>query len=153
MGTMIPNSRPWGECTKNGKTIKVVRTSICQGDGEDPLKVEFDQAGETLNVYGESSSVAASSTATIIDYTVGALKEFRLKRIEFSGTNRGVYIVEINSNTQAKKRTYYTRFDDYFDFEELKLNAGDNLKLIVENKSTNMTGDFNANLQGNLRDA
>jgi hypothetical protein len=150
--TLIPNSRVYTDCEKNGFKFKAVRTKICQETGES-IAVEFQEAGESINEYSESLSVAASATTTIIDYTVAALKELRLKRIDFSGTNRGVYTIEINSTTEAKKRTYYTKLEDYFVFEDLKLNPGDNLKLIVENKNTNMTGDFNANLQGNLRDA
>ena len=52
---------------------------------------------------------------------------------------------------KSKQYTNYTKYSGRFDFSDFDLSAGDNLKLIIENKS-NGTGNFNANFQGRLRD-
>ena len=116
-----------------------------------PVPVEFSEAGEYLNQYFESNSVAGLSTTNIIDYTVPVGKEFRLNRVDFDGGNVAIYKIDINSSTESKKRTYYTKFNGEFIYSKYTLNAGDNLKLIVEN-NTNMVADFNANMQGRLID-
>lgn len=139
------------ECP-DGSGNPAVRTKICQDSGE-TIKVEFDEAGTPLNIYDEANSVAGGATITVITYVVPVSKEFRLLRIEFSGTNRGEYIVDINSSTEAKKRTYFTDYNGSFEFGSLLLAAGDTLKLIVENKNGIASGDFNGNIQGKLLDA
>jgi hypothetical protein len=135
------------ECNDN----TAVRTTICQGDGES-VKVEFDEAGFGINSYNELLSVAGLATGDLLLYTVPVGKTLKLQRIDFSGENKAVYKIDINGSIQAKKRTWYTSYNDYITFNNLTLNAGDIVKLIVENK-TNMTADFNGNLQGQLSDA
>jgi hypothetical protein len=135
------------ECNDN----TAVRTTICQGDGES-VKVEFDEAGIGINSYNELLSVAGLATGDLLLYTVPVGKTLKLQRIDFSGENKAVYKIDINGSIEAKKRTWYTSYNDYIIFNNLTLNAGDIVKLIVENK-TNMTADFNGNLQGKLSDA
>ena len=135
------------EC--KGKIAK--RTKICQDDGE-AIKVELDYEGIEVIDYDEANSVAGSATATILDYTVAAGKILTLVLSDVSGDNRGKYRVELNGSVIAKRRTYYTNYDNIFKFANIKLVAGDNIKIIVENQST-LTGDFNANLQGSVKDA
>lgn len=120
----------------------------------DPIAVDVIEggAGETVNSYSEILSLAGLATATVVLYTVSAGKQLQLKRIDFSGENIAVYSIDINNSIEAKRRTYYTNFNGEIIFNDLLLVEGDVIKLIVENK-TNMTADFNGNLQGRLQDA
>lgn len=127
------------------------RTKICQDDDE-AIKVELGSQGIQVVDYDEANSVAGSATATILDYTVSVGKVLTLVLSDVSGDNRGKYRVELNGNVIAKRRTYYTGYDNIFKFANIKLVEGDNIKIIVENQST-LTGDFNANLQGSVKDA
>ena len=133
------------DCDGPTKKVAVCNTGT-------PVEVEFGEAGSTINSYSEANSVAGSATVTILTYTVPALKELRLKRIEYSGTNRSEFLVDVNSSTIAKQRIYYSGYNGYFGFNDLPFVAGDIIEIIVENK-TNSVADFNSNLQGNLRDA
>ena len=128
-----------------------VRSKICQETGE-TIKVEFDQSGEPINEYNEILSLAGLANADIITYTVPVGKTLKLQRIDFSGDNRAIFKATINGTTEAKKRTWFTSFNDYMVFNNLVLNAGDIVKLIVENR-TNTSADFDGNLQGILNDA
>ena len=135
------------EC--DGKVAR--RTKICQDKGES-IRVEIEETGLSLNQYSEPNSVAGLSTATVLNYIVPVQKELKLKTIECSGENRALYIVEINNVVQSKKSTYFTKYNTTFEFFDFKLNAGDNLKITVQNKSTTFA-DFNANILGVLQDA
>ena len=145
MLSTINDTRDVKTNTASGKAyrVEVVNESV---------PVEFAQAGQTINIFNEANSVAEAATANIISYTVPTLKEFRLKRVEFSGANKAIYSIEINSAVQAKRRTYYTKLNTEAIFDDLILAAGDILDIIVQNGSTG-AADFNANMQGNLRDA
>ncbi len=135
------------EC--NGLTAK--RTSICQAPGE-TVKVEFAQSGISTNIYGETLALAGLGTSDVINYTVPVGKVFTLKSAEFSGENKGVFSILINSVVEAKKRTWFVSFNGDFYFSDLILSAGDNIKLNVQNES-NSIADFNGNIQGKLDDA
>jgi hypothetical protein len=128
-----------------------VRTKICQDENES-IKVEIGVSGVEIVEFQEIFGVAGLATETILNYTVAAGKILTLVMCDVSGDNRGIYRVEKNGSTIGKKRTYYTNYDNSFSFASIKLVAGDNLKVIVENQST-LNGDFNANIQGSLRDA
>lgn len=133
----------------NDKIAK--RVNICQAENES-IKVEIDPAGSEFVFYDEAPSVVGLGTATILSYTVPVGKKLTLVYSNFSGDNRGIYSAEINSVVVDKKRTYYVDYNGYFKFSNLKLLAGDNIKIMVENQSS-YTGDFNANIQGSIRDA
>ena len=134
------------EC--NGNPAK--RVSVCQEAGE-TIKVDIGLSGVGFNEYDEAPSVAGSASATIISYTVPVGKVLILRRVDFSGSNRGIYSLRLNTNTFLKRRTYYTKFDGKMELIDQEFAAGDILDLVVENVST-MTGDFNATLQGSLKD-
>ncbi len=133
--------------TKIAKRVAVCNTGT-------PIEVDIVEggAGETVNSYSEILSLAGLATATVVLYTVAAGKQLQLKRIDFSGENIAVYSIDVNNSIEAKRRTYYTNFNGEIIFNDLLLVEGDVIKLIVENK-TNMTADFNGNLQGRLQDA
>jgi hypothetical protein len=117
-----------------------------------PIEVDFNEIGETVNSYSEILSLAGLATSTVVLYTVATGKKLKLKRIDFSGENRAVFSIDVNNIIEAKHRTYYTNYNGEIIFDDLLLVEGDVIKLIVENK-TNMTADFNGNLQGRLQDA
>lgn len=141
--------RKFRECPDNSGEVAIA-TKICQSTGE-TVKVEFGVSGVPFNQYGESLSVAGLGTSTIINYTVPVGKKIVLGTINASGENRAVYTLEINSITQAKQRSWFTEYNVKFDALKIELVAGDNLKVIVENK-TNSIADFNANFTATLDD-
>jgi len=141
------NYKNYVEC--DGKPTRLVK--ICQSENE-TVKVEFSQEGESLNSYNEILSLAGMASADVILYTVPVGKKLKLQSIDFSGENRAVYSVKNGVNTIAKKRSWLTIFDGNFLFLDYTLEAGEIIKLEVENKS-NSTANFNANLQGRLLDA
>jgi len=143
-------NKKFRECPTDSVEV-VVATKICQDDDE-TIKVEFATSGSPLNEYDEANSVAGLATETILDYTVPALKKVTLGTVSASGENRAVYKVEINSTTKAKKRSYFTEYNVEFPEFKTKLVAGDNVKIIVENK-TNSIADFNASFTGTIDDA
>ena len=120
--------------------------------GNDSVPVFFQEAGEGINLYAEANSVAGLSTITVLTYVVPAGKTFRLSMLDFSGENVAEYILDVNSSTQFKYRTYYTQFNGSAEFSALEYVEGDTIKIIVENKG-NSVADFNANIQGRLADA
>jgi len=120
-----------------------------------PLYVDVidpSATGNVLNIYQESLSIAGSATATILTYTVPVGKYFVIKRIDYSGSSKGTFTIDINSNVESKQRLYCTSFNGSFQMENLKIVAGDTIKLIVEN-NTNNTANYNGNLIGNLDNA
>lgn len=135
------------EC--NGSTAK--RVKVCQQAGE-TIKVEFDQAGQSINSYNEILSLAGLASANVVLYTVPVGNIFTLSRIDFSGENKATYKVDINGSIQAKKRTWYIDYNGEIIFNNINLVAGDIIKLIVENNS-NSIANFNANIQGRLTNA
>jgi len=127
-----------------------VAVSIEQSISE-PVPVSFTELGEPLNVYDEAPSVAGLATETIIDYTVPALKGLDVKHIHISGENKSVFTIEINSVIVYKHRIWFTKFSDNIE-TTIRLQSGDNLKVIVENKS-NSISDFNSTITGNIYNA
>jgi hypothetical protein len=116
------------------------------------VKVQIEEGAndDFINVYDEANSVSGYATAIIIEYTVPVGKELKLKSIEASGENKAVYVVDKNGATESKKRSYYTDYNVTFEQFNLLFNAGDVLKIIVENESSSIA-DFNANFIGVLQ--
>lgn len=115
-----------------------------------PIPVSFSELGEPLQIYDEALSVAGLSTETVIDYTVPVLKGLSLDNIHISGDNKAIFRIEVNSSVKYKHRIWIIKFSDNFPLN-LKLEAGDNIKVIVQNGS-NSVADFNSTLSGNLYD-
>lgn len=137
----------FSEC--NGDVV--IKTIVCQETGE-TIKVEFQQEGETKSMYAESNSVSALGTVDVLTYIVPISKEFILSHCDFSGDNRGVFELLIDTNTFQKRRTSYLNYNDNFLVEDIIIVAGQEIKIRVENKS-DMIGNFNVTIQGKLRDA
>lgn len=110
----------------------------------DPIPVEVTSSGETQAEYSELL-VSALSTQTLIDLTITPGKAGKLRRLECSGENVGSFVVEKNASTIGKTRLYFTNYNSFLDLRELSVTAGDNIKILVENKR-NTNCNFNATL-------
>lgn len=111
--------------------------------------VEDGEDGSVINVFNNVNSVASGALTNIIQYTVPVDKVFYLKLVEVSGTNIARYDVLFDASINARKRTYYTRYNEEFDFSRVQLTAGQVITIRVEHNSP-MVGDFDARLTGNL---
>lgn len=68
----------------------------------------IDFSGETVtNVFDTASSVATSTTTTIVTFTVPALTEFLLLEVEGTGDNIATYEVLIDGAVEATWRTWF----------------------------------------------
>jgi len=123
-------------------------------DDNNTLHVSVQDSAGNVPVleYGEVSSVAMSAETTLLTYTVPLGTDFFLHRVEVSGTNLAEYKVKVNSSTKSKKRTWWTQFNETFEFtgsvsKGVKLVAGDIVTITALHSSVNL-GNFNASLQG-----
>jgi len=134
----------------DGKTAR----EVLVGNGTDsPIPVvDVGISGQMVNSYNEILALAGSATSDIVLYTVPVDKKLFLRRVTFSGENKAIFKIDLNGDIQAKKRTWYTYYNEDIVFEDIELIAGDVVKLIVTN-GTNSVSDFNGNLQGVLTDA
>jgi hypothetical protein len=140
-------SNKFADC--NGEVV--VKTSLCQETGT-TIDVEFSVSGTQVNVYNEINSLAGLATSDIINYIIPIGKTFKINNINFSGENKSVFLLSINGITHSKFRTYFNDYNGTFNTNNLIFNAGDNIKVIAENKR-NSVSDYNANIQGVLDDA
>lgn len=124
---------------------------VVEQDPSNPIPVDPLERGEITPIWGEQFSVGGLSIQTVINYTIPVGKNFKIKSVHFSGDNRSVFYVEVNSSTILKHRLYFSHFSGSASFENVNLDQNDNIKIIVENK-TNSLADFNATLIGNLYD-
>ena len=115
------------------------------------VNVTIKEDGAPLLEYSEVNSLAQAATATILTYTVPVDKKVKLTRSNIFGTNMGTYIVKINGTVVDKLGTYYTKFNDKFEFHDLEYTAGTVITIEVLNRGM-QSGDFNANLQGRIFD-
>lgn len=115
------------------------------------VNVTVKEDGAPLLEYSEVNSLAQAATATILTYTVPVNKKVKLTRSNIFGTNMGTYVVKINDTVVDKLGTYYTKFNDKFEFDDLEYTAGTVITIEVLNRGM-QSGDFNANLQGRIFD-
>lgn len=130
----------------------------------DKLKVEATIVaeaivGETIDVYDEITNKVFAAYHTVVSYTVPAGKVFHLRHVAVSGNNKASFRVLWGSgNILAKKRTWWTRFNEDFFFESdsslgNKFVAGDVVYVDVSHSNTLANGDFNATITGRLENA
>ena len=154
-GTLISNSS--GTILKDGTGKKCVR--VCITDDQVPLSVTFspfsNASFDSLNQYGEVTSIAISTETDVLSYTVPASKKVAIANIDASGDNIAAFRVKLNGSTIAKKRTAISGSPNVeFTFENYELAAGDVIKVTVENCSLTLdTGDFEARINGFIGDA
>lgn len=101
--------------------------------------------------YSEISAVAAAVETTILTYTVPAATTTSIVRADVSGTNIALYAVKVNSAAIAKRRTWWTSFNEKFEFTTnisngYTLSAGDVVTITVLHNSASL-GNFNASLE------
>ena len=136
-----------------------VADSVRIGDGTDEMAVNPDGSinvnivqsptvpldGLTIS-HNEISSVSASVETNIISL-VAPSNNYRITKIEVSGDNVAHYRVKVNGSTIVNKRTYWSGFNETFNFEDfqngLKLSIGDILTVTVVH-SRPMLGSFEA---------
>lgn len=99
----------------------------------------------TAKVDFNEVSSAGIESIEIINKTVAANVGIEIKQALCSGDNIAFFLVEINGEVKFKKRSYYTDFNADIDTGSIVLSEGDNIKIIVENK-TNTSASFNATL-------
>lgn len=132
--------------------------SIRIGDGVHELQINPDgslnvnatagQSKEIESVYGEIENIVSGVTDTIVIYT--ATENVYLQQVDVSGSNVATFEVLINSQVIDKKRTYWGRFNEIFNFK-----AGENGILIAMGSVVEVTvfhnrphtGSFNARIQ------
>jgi hypothetical protein len=127
----------------------------------DKLKVDAsinltDTGGEEINIYDEITNKIFAAYHTIVSYTVPANHIFRLRHVSVSGSNKASYRVLWGmASIIAKKRTYYTSFNEDFFFEAddtlgTTFVAGDTVYVDVTHSNSTANGDFNATISGRL---
>lgn len=117
---------------------------IVGNTSDDPIPVSFGSRGTAKVDFNEVSSTGIESIE-IINKTVAANVGIEIKQALCSGDNIAFFLVEINGEVKFKKRSYYTDFNADIDTGSIVLSEGDNIKIIVENK-TNTSASFNATL-------
>lgn len=146
MSTLIPNSRVYTDCEKNGFKFKAVRTKICQEDGE-ALKVDIGTRGVSKYIRNEVNSVPINIETLVASYTIPAGKNFDLSKVICSGDNIARFIIKVNGDIVSSKRTWWTNFNADFDLLELILVASDKVEVFVENRGST-TETFEATIIG-----
>lgn len=111
--------------------------------------VDTAPASANLLNYSEVSSLAKNTEATLLQYTVPVGQTLKLSQIDVSGDNVAVYKVEVDGSTKDTKRTWWTRFNESFEFGEFEISESINVTVKVIHYS-NDVGDFNAKILGRL---
>lgn len=139
-------------------TIAVGNVTIQDDDGDEleinpdgSINVNIVQSsnipGLTI-LHNEISSVAAGVETTVISL-VSAAPNYRINKIETSGDNVAHFRVKINGSTIVNKRSYWTDFNQTFDFEGfengLVLGVGDILTVTVIHNRPDL-GSFEATI-------
>lgn len=127
-----------------------VRVLVRNGAGDPiPVFITDSSATDKISVFSTSPSVGASVLTTIQSYTVPVGKTLLLKEIEVSGDNAAKYSVEIDSTLEARKRTYYSEFNETFNWNLLEVSAGSVIDVKVIHES-DQVGDFDSRIIGDL---
>lgn len=105
----------------------------------------------TLNIYNEVTLVPQNDRTSVVTYTVPIGKEFYLKRVEFSSSNISTIELEIDSTLQAKTYTWWTVFDNSFQFDDgIKVIGGKKIELFGEHNRPSV-GAFSGRIFGVLK--
>ena len=132
----------------NGDTA--LNVHVVQNDGE-AIKVELGTKGISQNIYNEINSTPVGVETLIVSYTVPLNMKFDLSNATASGENIAEYIVKVNDDVVQKKRSWWSDFNQDFNFQELILSASDKVEIFVKNNGKN-TVSFNATIIGGLYD-
>lgn len=104
-----------------------------------------------VSQFTAASSVPTSVLTTIGTYTVPALKTGVLEKVDLTGSNIGKFSVLVNSVEKARRRTWYSNFNEVVDFTDgdgngLALSGGDIVTVTVIH-SQPYVGDFESRIQ------
>lgn len=113
----------------------------------DPIPVDPTTRGEPDCVFNEVN-ILTDTTQTIINKTILAGTIIDLTGVHASGDNIAFYTVLINNVIKYKARSWWSDFNIKIDMNKESLVEGDNIKIIVENR-TNRPASFNATLKFN----
>lgn len=108
-------------------------------------------AGTVLNEYAETIAVPSGVTTTLMAYTIPAATNAILEKVFVSGENIAKYEVLLNSSVIDVKRTYFTYYNETFDFTSINgrgqtLNPADNVTITVYHTRP-YVGNFDCRLQ------
>lgn len=120
----------------------------------EPIQIAPDQkvglVGENQYWFDEVSDVAPNATDTIVTYVFAT--EHKLRKVSATGNCIGVYSVKFDTDVVDKKRSTITDFNCEFDYETgITIPAGTTVSVVVQNSSTNGTGQFSARLLFSLK--
>lgn len=147
----------------NFPDIGDIADSVRVGDGEETLEINpdgsinvnivgSDEVGTIINNYNEIIAVPAATPSTIVSYTVPVGKSAVLDKVEYSGSNIGVYEILLNGSPIAKKRTWFNgTLDGEVNFKSsnssgLPLVANDIISITVTHNRP-FVGDFASRIQ------
>ena len=107
--------------------------------------------GNPVNAYNEVTSVAMSSTVTVLTYTVPAGNRLNLSSVLVSSDSVSTIVLNINSAVAGKARLTYGNFNTVFNYANgTQLVAGSTVTVTATNNSAQGAASFNAQLQGAL---
>jgi len=112
----------------------------------DVYRITEAPVGDIITTYNEVAAVAVGSEQLIATYTVPAGKGAVLNTVLGSGDNIANFIVKINSNVEAKVRTWWADFNASIPLDDLKLLASDKIEVFVVNRGSVPT-DFNGTIK------
>lgn len=121
--------------------------SVVTNSPDNPLTTENKPRGTSKFIFNEVNSVGLE-TIEIINFTIPITQNADLNQISCSGENIAKYIFMVNNNIREIKRTIYLDYNTIFELKNLELQGGDNIKLLVENR-TSEPATFNATLKYN----
>jgi hypothetical protein len=144
--TLDLENRKFVECPTASELVSV---RVCFANPEEigvPPQLLPD-GWTAMSIFSEVSAVAASTLTDVLTYTVPLAMTFVLTRIEVSGGNVATFDVTINGTRNALKRTWWTRFNEEFEYPRLELVAGDVLRVRVIHERPEVA-DFEARIIG-----
>jgi hypothetical protein len=129
---------------------------VGNSDSGEPLDVAIvdDPRAEDISVYDTALSVVPADLVELINYVVPPLKTLCLDRIDVSGDNIAKYTVTIGGNVSKIKRAGYgSSFNETFHYSKCEIPAGTSVKVeVIHYNDLLMSGDFNATIEGKLKD-
>jgi hypothetical protein len=137
---------------ENAVDLGVDRRVCVMNGPANPVPVEIVEdgsGGDVTSIYAEVSSIPTATLTDVISYTVPVGKTLFLKEVSYTGDSRAEVTIEVDASVEDKQRTTWTDWNGRFLFYNLKLVAGQVLKLRVDHCSTT-TAEFSGKIIGNL---
>ena len=107
--------------------------------------------GVSVNVYNEALAVSSGMATTVALYTVPIGQSLVLQHVEVSGDIMATYSVLVDGSLIAKRRTYFTHYNDDFYTSKNGLSVSSNQQVVVSvTHNRTLAGNFNASIYGVL---